>query len=242
MIELSCIAMVYEGIILIPAFILVILSCRNYMSNRTHLSLLLFLIMISYALSIIFSWWSKVMGCFFYIDYLKIERVPDPRTPISWILLRISYFRITFAFINLAILFSFEFKKNIFNKNHVKFYKMFIYCLASFNILFSIFFFEKGIIVLDVLVFLFAFFFECIVYIPFFVESHKNFKITLDPIFKKKFLNLMVMSISFILVLFCLLIDRIFIFMDWGSYTFFYFISWQFVLIGIFTAYRGYLK
>ena len=241
MIELHYIAMVYEGIILIPVFLLVILSLRNYISNRTHLSLLLFLILLSYAISIVFSWWSKIMTSFFYTDYLEIQNVPDPKTPASWILLRISYFRLTFAFINLAIFFSFEFKKRIFNKIHGKSYTMLIYYLTIFNILFSIFIFEKGMIIFDVLVFLLAFLFECIVYIPFFVEALKNFRRTIEPKFKKKFLNLMIMSFSFIIVLLCLLIDRIFIFMEWGYYTFFYFITWIFVLIGITTAYRGYL-
>lgn len=242
MVELPCIGMIYEGIILIPVFILLFLSLRNYLINRTNLSLLLFLIFLTYSLSIVFSFFSKILSCSSNFDYLKDFGPPDPGTPLSWILLRISYFRITFAFINLAIFFSFEFKRKIFNKYLTKSYRIFIYCLASFNIIFSIFIFEKNFIILDLLVFLFAFLFECLVYIPFFIQSYKNYKMASNSAFKSKFLNLMVMSLSFLLVLLCLLMDRFFIFMEWGEYTFFYFISWLFVLLGIITAYKGYLS
>jgi hypothetical protein len=222
--------------------ILVFLSLKNYISNRSSLSLLLFLILSCYAFSIVFSWFSKLLSVCFQIDYLEIKEIPDPKTAISWILFRISYYRITFVFINLAILFSFEFKKRIFNINHSMIYRGFIYFLAGFNITFSFFIFEKKIPILDVIVFTLALLFECIVYIPFFIESLKNYKITIHPNFKKKFLNLLIMSISFILVLFFLSLDRIFIFFGLGAYTFFYFISWIFVIIGIFTAYRAYFK
>jgi hypothetical protein len=233
--------MVYEGIILIPAFILVCLSLRNYISNRSVLSFLLFLLLLFYALSILFSWGSKLLSTYYEIDYLEHAEIPVPKNIISWILVRISYFRTSFVFINLAILVSFEFELRIFNKDYHPSLRRFIYVLAAFNILFSIFFLNKLIVLFDVLLFLLTLIFECCVYIPFFFESFKNYKLASNPTFRKKFGNLMVMSISFILVLFCLLLDRIFIFMELGTYSVFYFVSWLFVLIGIITAYLGYL-
>jgi hypothetical protein len=242
MIELSLIGVIYEAIILIPSSILVLLSFRNYIKNRRNLSLLLFLLLLSYHLSILFSWWSKIMSAFYVINYLRVDSVPSPKTPLSWFLLRISYFRFTFVFINLAILISFKFKKKIFNDDYSQAYNVSIYIFGLFNILFSIIFFIKGIVILDVIVFLLALFFESIVYVPFFTQSLKNFKLSSNSKFRNKFLNLMIMSISFILVLFCLLIDRVLIFLGFQGYTFFYFLSWIFVLFGIFTAYGAYLK
>ena len=240
--ELNYIGMIYEGIILIPVILLIFFAFRNYLKNKAKLSLLLFLILTFYGISIVFSWYSKILSIFYNLPYLEIQDVPDPGTFLSWILLRISYFRFTFLFINLAILYSFQFKNAIFNKSHKKNYVIFIYSFAVFNSLFSVIFFEKMVLILDVLIFFLTLIFECIIYIPFFIESLKIFKITQNLKFKRKFLDLMIMSLSFVLVLFCLFVDRFFIFMGWGSYSFFYFVSWLFVLLGILTAYRGYLK
>lgn len=234
--------MVFEGLILIPAIYLVIISIKNYEKNRSKLSLLLFLILLSYCISIAFSWCSKIISTFFDIRYLEVQEIESPGTPISWLLLRISYFRFTFVCINLAILFSFELKKTIFGKIHSKYYIFLIYAFAGFNIVFSIICFSKNLVILDVIVFLIAFSFECIVYIPFFMESLKNYETSNNPNFKHKFLNLMIMSLSFILVLLFLFLDRLLIFLGSEGYSLFYFISWIFVIAGILNVYLGYLQ
>jgi uncharacterized membrane protein len=70
------------------------------------------------------------------------------------------------------------------------------------------------------------------------IQAYKN---TSMRNYRNAFLSLTIMSLSFILVLFCFLIDRIYILMGDFGFTLFYFMGWIFVIIGILGAYFGYL-
>ena len=50
------------------------------------------------------------------------------------------------------------------------------------------------------------------------------------------------MSLSFVLILFCFLIDRIYILMGDFGFTLFYYLGWIFVIIGVIGADLGYLQ
>lgn len=192
--------------------------------------------------SLFFSWSAKVLRVYSNIDYIIYTDIIDPNTPISWILLRISYYRITYTFITAAIFLSYLLKAEIFENKNSKVNLFIILGFTIFNLIFSILVFKKGNMLFDVLIFLFVFIFMNIVYIPFLKNALKAYKATYHPGFRKSFLFLSLMSVSYILVLLCLLLDRIYIFFRHYGFTIFYFFTWIFVIIGIFSTYFGYLK
>lgn len=236
------IGMIYEGIILIPAITFIIVALLNYLNNKRYLSLMLFLILLNYGVSIVFSFFSKILSVFFYTDYLEIDEVTVPNSILAWLLVRISYFRFTFMFINLAILFSYLFRKDLFHELSKPILNYLIFAFCGFNLFYSLCIFAKNFILLDLLLFLFTFLFQCLVYIPFFQHSLKSFKTLSNSSFKRNYLLLMIMSLSFIAVLLCILLDRFLIFLGTSGYSLFYFISWIFVIFGIFSAYFGYFR
>jgi len=242
MVDYYFIGVIYEGIILLIALSLVTISLINHIKVRNILSLLLFLIVLSYSCSIFFSWVSKILNAFSNIDYLIYNDVADPNTPISWILLRITDFRISYAFLIATIFLSKLFKGKIFEEEFNKINKFIFIGFAIFNLFFSLFIFQKGNVLFDVLTFFFVFIFMTMVYIPFLLRTIKAFKATDHPGFRKSFLYLSIMSLSYISVLLCLLIDRIFILFGHFGFTIFYFLSWAFVIIGILSTYFGYLR
>ena len=242
MVDFYIIGIIYEGIILLIALPAVIICLINHIKVRNKLSLLLFLIAQSYFCSIFFSWVSKGLNAISNIDYIIYEHVTDPNTPISWILLRIADYRITFVFIIVAIFLSKLFRGKIFEEEINKIKNYFFIGFAIFNLLFSLFIFQKGNVLFDVLIFFFVFIFMSMVYAPFLLKAIKAFKSTDHPGFRKAFLALSMMSLSYISVLLCLLIDRIFIFYGHFGFTIFYFLSWVFVIIGILSTYYGYLR
>lgn len=242
MVDYYFIGVIYEGIILLIALSLVTISLINHIKVRNKLSLLLFLIVLSYSCSIFFSWVSKILNAFSNIDYLIYNYVADPNTPISWILLRITDFRISYAFLIATIYLSKLFKGKIFEEEINKINKYIFIGFAIFNLIFSLFIFQKGNVLFDVLTFFFVFIFMTMVYIPFLLRAIKAFKSTDHPGFRKAFLALSIMSLSYISVLLCLLIDRIFILFGHFGFTIFYFLSWAFVIIGILSTYYGYLR
>ncbi len=239
--SLYYVGIIYEGIIIIIAFPILIKSLINYIKFRNKLSLLLFLILLNFGISIIFSWLSKIISFYWRIDYIEQANTPAPKTPISWILLRIAYFRFTYIFITIAIYLSYIFRIKFFDIEYKQIQKVALTIFALFNILFSLFFFDKTNKILDVLLFLFVFVLMSIVFVPFMRQSIRAYKSTKIYQFRKSFLSLTIMSISYIFVLLCLLIDRIYIFLGYQGFTVFYFMSWIFVLIGIFGNYFGYL-
>jgi hypothetical protein len=242
MVDYFFIGIIYEGIVLLIALSGVIISLINHIKVRNKLSLLLFLIALNYTCSIFFSWVAKVLNVFSNIDYIIYEHVVDPNTPISWILLRITGYRITFAFIIVAIFLSKLFKGKIFEEEINKINKYIFIGFAIFNLIFSLFIFQKGNVLFEVLIFFFVFVFMIMVYLPFLLKAIKAYKSTDHPSFRRSFLSLSIMSFSYISVLLCLLVDRIYIFFGYYGFTLFYFLSWVFVIIGIFSTYYGYLR
>ncbi len=239
---LVAMGIIWESIVIVIALIMVCLSCVHYIQKRNNLSLLLFFIFLNYMLSIIFSWISKLITFFFRIPYLNVATTPDPRTLDSWILLRISYYRISFCFIVVAILLSFFFREKIFSVERKRNLEVLIVIIGLFELVFALFIFEKEFVLLDVILFFIVFIYMLIVYIPFFVQSFRAYKLTENASFRKAFLSLMLMSISYTSVLLLIFVDRVFIYFGNSGYTLFYFASWFFVILGIIFSYFGYLN
>jgi hypothetical protein len=240
--SLYFIGIIYEGIIIIIATPILIKSLINYLKVRNSFALILFLILLNFSISIFFSWFAKIISFYWRINYIEDANVPDPKTPISWILLRISHFRFSYIFITIAIYLSDIFRMKIFEIEHNHFHIVIVRIFTIFNIFFAIIFFDKNNNLYDMLVFLFVFIFMNIVFIPFMKQSIKSYESTEISQFKKAFLSLVIMSISYIAVLLCLLIDRIYIFFGHFGFTIFYFLSWIFVIFGILGNYFGYLR
>jgi len=239
--NLYFIGMIFEGIIIVLISCLFTLIVIKYNKNRNKLILLLFFLCLNIFLAIVFSWLSKVLILYSNIDYLYDDSVSDPLTPASWILLRISDFRISFLFITIATIFSYFFKVKLFEKDFKKFQSFIILIYGIFTAFFSLVIYQKDNIILDVFTFFFVFLLMCIVYIPFMKKSIQAYKNTSMRNYRNAFLSLTIMSLSFILVLFCFLIDRIYILMGDFGFTLFYFMGWIFLIIGILGAYFGYL-
>ncbi len=239
--DLYFIGMVYEGSIIIITAIFLGLILFNYVKNRNMLTLLLFLLIFNYFMAIFFSWLSKVLILYSNIDYLYDETVPDPLNPLSWILLRLTDFRISFLFLTIASIFSYVFKVKIFGNKFNKPKRNFIFGLGIFTAFYSLVIYHKEIIILDVIAFFFVFLLMSIVYIPFMKSSIKSYKNSNINNYRKAFFSLAVMSLSFVLILLCFLIDRIYIFMGDFGFTLWYFLGWILVIIGVIGAYFGYL-
>jgi hypothetical protein len=176
---------------------------------------------------------------YYVFDYiLDINPAPDPLTPLSWIILRISDFRMSFLFISIATIISYFFKIKIFGKKP-RIPAILIYGILT--IVYSLFIYQQGQISLDVIAFLLVFILMGIVYISFMRSAIQSYRNSNMDNYKKAFAWLAIMSLSFVLILFNFLIDRIFIFMGSFGFTLFYYLGWIFVIIGDLGAYFGYI-
>jgi len=242
MVELIFIGMIYESIIIILAAIMLLLILKKYFIKRHRLTLILLIIFINWFLAIVFSWFSKVLVIYSSIDYVYNASIPDPGTFTSWIVLRIIDFRITFVFVTLGSLFSYILKINVFEESINQRQKLFIYIFGIFTVLYSIFIYVRGNTLLDVFAFLLVFIYMSMIYFPFFKRSFNAYRSINDPVIKNAFLSLAIMSLFFMLVLLSFLIDRILILFGDPGFTFFYFLGWSCLIIGIVGAYLGYIK
>ncbi len=239
--ELYFVAIIYEGIIIIIGSWFLLLIAIKYVKNRNYLILLLFLIILNLIIALFFVWLSKVYILYSGIDYLQDLSVPDPLTPSSWILLRISEFRFSLLFITIAIAISYVFRVKVFERGFKRPQEIIVIIYSCFTAFFSFFIYQKGNLLLDVLSFFFVFILMFIVYLPFMIRSFRSYKDTRSNIYKKAFLSLGVMSLSYILALFCFLIERIYVFYGHFGFTLFYYLGFIFVLIGISGIYFGYI-
>ncbi len=242
MVDLIFIGMVYETVIIVVISVLLALIFKKYLAKRQKLTLYLFLIFLSYLFGIMFSWVSKVLVLYSGIDYIYNAAASDPGTPMSWILLRIIDFRISFIFVTLSIYLSYVLKVNVFEKGYNRVQRFVVIVYSIFTGLYCFIVYQRGNTMLDVLAFLFVFIFMFMIYVPFMARSLNSYKTVNDSIFKKAFLSLAIMSISFILVFFCFFIDRVLILFGSPGFTAFYFLAWSFVIVSLVFTYLGYIR
>ncbi|MFW9770767.1 MAG: hypothetical protein ACFFBY_00855 [Promethearchaeota archaeon] len=124
------VGMVFESFIIVVAAFLLILILIKYYQKKHRLTLYLFLIFLNYVIAIIFSWLSKILVLYSGEEYIYNELAPDPGTPISWIVLRIIDFRISFLFLTIAIFISYILKVNVFGKGYNKVQKYLVVILG----------------------------------------------------------------------------------------------------------------
>ncbi|MFX1392070.1 MAG: hypothetical protein ACFFAH_00720 [Promethearchaeota archaeon] len=237
------IGMVFEAVIIISASTLLILIFKKCLEKKHKLTLYLLIIFLNFTIAIVFSWLSKVLRLYSGLDYLTNPSVKDPGTLESWFLLRIVAFRFTMIFVTIAILFTYVLKINIFEKESNKIQKVIVFLYAGFSIVYMLFVYIKGNLLLDIVTFSIVLIYMSMIYIPFIIRSFKAYKGVEDSTFKKAFLSLIIMAICLILIFICQIIDRVLmIILDISGYTFFYFLGWTFAIIAILCAYLGYIR
>ena len=242
MADLQFVGMLFETFIILVALILLVLILMKFYEKKHQLTLYLFLIFLNYVFAIIFSWLSKIIVLYSGIDYVYNTILPDPGTLLSWLLLRITDFRISFVFMSISIYLSYIFKVKIFAKGYNKALRIIITIYAIITAGFALFVYQRGNTLYDVFAFLFVFIFMALIYIPFFIRSFQSYKDTDNKVFKTAFLSLAIMAIFFILVPLSFLIDRILILAGSPGFSLFYFLAWIFVIIAILGAYFGYIR
>ena len=244
MVNLVFIGMSFESFIIVIASILLALILRKYYEKEKHkLTLYLFLIFLFYVIAIFFSWLSKILVLYSNIDYIAYNTsLPDPGTVLSWIILRITDFRISFVFLTIAIFLSYVLKVNIFEKDYKKTHRAIVIIYSIVTVLYTLLIYERGNVLLDAIAFLLIFIFMAMIYFPFFFSAINSYKSSQERKFKNAFLSLALMAIFFILVPFNFLLDRLLILFGGPGFSVFYFLAWIFVLLGIIASYFGYIR
>ena len=235
--------MIYELIVILVSSLVLTLIFLKYQERKHKLTLYLLLIFTFYLVAIFFSWLSKVLVLYSGIEYLESGATSEPGTFASYILLRIANFRFSFVFLTIAIYLSYVLKVNIFDNGiYNEFQRMIISIYAVFTGIYCFFVYSLTAVLLDVLAFLFVFVFMLVVYLPFLIDAYSSYKNVSKKGVKTAFASLMLMSFSFIMILFSFLIDRILIFMGSPGFTIWYFMAWTWGIIGIFGTYYGYIS
>ncbi|MFW9784345.1 MAG: hypothetical protein ACFFFB_18850 [Candidatus Heimdallarchaeota archaeon] len=232
---LNFIGMIFELFIIIIAAVLLILILKKYFIKRHKLTRLLFLIFVSYFMAIIFSWLSKIFVV------LELNVIQDGSV-IPWIYNRISDFRISELFVTIAIFLSYILKVNVFEKGYKIVLKCIIIIYGVFSSAYVLFIYYVGNTLLDIIAFLIVFIYMVMVYAPFLRRAVESYRAVEERSYKRAFLSLAIMSISFILIFLSFAIDRILIFLGSPGFTLFYFLGWISAIIGIFGAYYGYIR
>ena len=235
---------IFETCILFIGILLLLLILKRYFEKKNKLTLYLFTIFLNLIIATFFSMLSKVIVLTTNIDYVYNQpNIEYPNTPYYWIVLRIVDFRITMIFVIIGSLLSYLLEKNIFEEKVKKYYGFFVYIFSIYSIFFAIFVYVRGNTLLDAINFLNAVIIMSVVYIPFMINCYRLYKAINDIAMKKGFLSLSLMSLSFISILFCILLDRITILLEMSNgFTVFYFMAWSFVIVGFLCAYMGYIK
>ena len=237
------IGMVFELIIIIIGAVLLWLSIKKYYIKKHQLTFYLLIIVLTLELSVIFSWFSKIIVLTTEIDYVYNQpNVKFPNTPLNWLLFRIVDFRISILFVAIAVMFSYLLKVGVFEEGYNKFQRYLVFIFGAYVMFFTVIIYERGNTTIDAINFLNILIFMAVIYISFIIRLISAYKSVNDPTFKRAFLSLAIMSFSFIMTLVFLLIDRITIIMGSQGFTVFYFLAWIVVIVGFLGAYLGYIR
>lgn len=227
----------FEIIVMSISAVILGLILRKYKQKNHRLTMLLFLIFINYFLSILFSWLMKYLQLYHPDYYLSPPTIAD-----YFFISRLTYFRISFIFVTIAIWISYGFKIEVFQDKYNMTHTWFVRGITLGIILYNLFILEETNTMLDVYAFLMVFLYMVIIYGSFMRKSILVRQKVQDATFKSAFLSLTWMAVFFIAVLFFFLLDRVMILIDaMNGYTIFYFLGWSCVIFAMITTYFGYL-
>jgi hypothetical protein len=232
---------IYEAIVLFIAIVLLILIVLKYLEKKHELTFYLVIVFLFYTIAIMFSLISKICVV------LKLDLVVDPYSPLGWIFFRILSFRVSEFLVCIALFLSYVFKVKIFQKNYNKIQKYIVIIFGSFTAFYDLVIYEPKsgflAVLFDAIAFLLTLVFMSMIYIAFLYRSIEAYRSVREPIYKKAFLSLTIMALSFMLIFLNFLIDRIFILVfNIPGFTIFYYLAWAFAIIGIISAYYGYIR
>ncbi|MHA1672564.1 MAG: hypothetical protein ACTSYI_02965 [Promethearchaeota archaeon] len=232
--------MIFEIAIFVLFLALLTLMWRHYRIRKTRYTKLMFLMFTFFATALLFSWISKAINL--YLEAPTFEDI-NPNMPGYLFLSRILQFRVSFAFITMAIFATQLFKVAVFETKNARRQNMVIGIYSLFVAAYSLIVVVQGNVLYDVLAFLFVTIDLCLVFIPFAVASLKVRKKMTDPIYRKASLALAVMAFAFIFIFVGFLTDRILIMtIRPDGYTFFYYAAWVSAILGSVSAYLGYIR
>lgn len=240
--DLIFVGMLYESFIIIIASLLLFLIFRKYQEKQQRLTLILLVIFINFVVGIVFSWLSKVLRVFTGLEYLIDPEVPSPGTFIAELLLRIIAFRFTFLFLVIGVAISYILKVEAFNDEYKSWEKYSVIIFGLFTGFYLMVFYNKSMLILDLIAFILIAVYTAMVYLPFMIKSFRMAALVEESEYKTAFYSLGVMAIGFIGVLVFQFIDRVFILLGSPGYTVFYFLGMSSVIVCILGAYLGYIR
>ncbi|TFG18724.1 MAG: hypothetical protein EU530_08425 [Promethearchaeota archaeon] len=237
MADLELISTIFEGslIFLIAIFLLLILI--KLAKGKSKLKILVFWIFFFIFLAFLLVFTSRLT---YY--RLNVETYPDLIA--RWFLLRIGWYRFSFALIIISSYFSYLLKEAIFDSNRNKGMYSFLILFGIGGITFALAtpsteaasdtYYHLGI-------FLIVFLFVFIVYIEFIIKSTKLFRHIerTDKTYRSAILSLIIMAYCFISAMLMFVFDRVLI---TEPYSVFYYLADVSILVGIIFAYFGYVK
>jgi len=238
---LFLIGMIYETIVIIFVLMFLTLILLKYCEKRHKFTFYLLLIFTFYTLAVLFSLISKIS------IVMKLDLKIDPYSPLGWIFFRILSFRVTEFLVCMAIFLSYLLKVKVFHEGFKKIQRNIVIVYGSFTAFFDLVIYlpENSFqaVLLDAIAFLLTFIFMSMIYLAFMYRSIEAYRGLEEPIYRKAFLSLTIMAISFMLILLNFLLDRVMILiLNIPGFTIFYYLGWVFVIIGILCAYLGYIR
>lgn len=233
----------YEIGILIVYSIFLVLVIQRYFEKRNPLTKLLVWVFVFYALAIIFSIISKAFNAFYGgVPYLNVA--PEE----LWIVARLHSGRFGFACAIIATMITYYFSKKVFEKEINKKSLLIVEFLGAAIVIFQVLVYEfntstgKSNGTYDILAFILLFLIMLIVYIPFMIQTLKLASRIEGENYKKAFKSLGVMAFAFTMIFCSFLLDRIMLLTINWAYSVFYFMAWAFAILGIISAYLGYIR
>ena len=232
--------MIFELVIFGLFITLLVLMGLHYQRRKTKFTKQMFLMFIFLTTALCFSWISKAINL--YLEAPTFEDV-DPTIPGYLFISRILQFRVSFAFIVLAIFVTQLLKVSIFETRSARPQNMIIGFYSLFVVGYSLIAVIQGNVLLDVLAFLFVTIDMIAVFVPFGVSSLKMRKLMTDPALKTAATSLAMMAFAFIFIFVGFLTDRILIMTILPEgYTFFYYAAWISAIFAGGAAYFGYIR
>jgi len=227
----------YEIIVMGIVALILLLILRKYSQKKHRLTLLLFFIFLNYFLGIFFSWGIKFMELYqLDLYYAPID------SPFYYVITLMKYFRLTFAFITIAILISYGFKIEVFQDKYNLKHTVIVWLITLGIVIYNVSVVEIDNTLLDVYAFAMVFLFMVAVYGSFMRKTIIVNKKLTDQNMKSAFKALTWMCVFYMAVLLFFLLDRVMIMIDSNNgYTIFYFLGWTSVVLAMVTTYFGYL-
>ena len=231
------ISTIFEGslIFLIAVFLLLIFI--KYIKGRSKLKLLVFWIFFFIFIAFLLVFTSR-------LTYYSLDVENYPNLISRWFLLRIGWYRFSFALIIVSTYFSYILKEAIFDSKRNKGMYVVMVLLGIGGIAFSLISSSTDAgadYYLHLGVFIVVFVYVCIVYIEFIIKSTKLFKHIekTNKTYRNAILSLIIMAYCFISAMLMFVCDRLFI---EAPYSVFYYLADVSILVGIIFAYFGYVK